>query len=190
MLRTLLPCALVVAACSNNPSTGPASLMSCTSSTPISSCNNGTTTAKSAWIEPTHVGYTVNGMPMNYLGWLLNYTTVTPGTECTNDLMAVTKIKIITTQVESATATRAMLMPEQVPIVSATPDQPPSVDVAVVSTSDQTALFTSGTLTIAADMVIDKNGNGEIDGSINASGSFSGGDIDITGDFYAHKCFL
>ncbi len=173
---------------------------------PISNCNNGTSTAKSAWVEPTHVGYTVNGMPMNYMGWLLNYATVTPGTECTNDLTAVTKIKIITTQVEGAT-TRAALMPEQVTIVSATPDQPPSVDVAVVSTNDQTALFTSGTLTITMDSTCSsndphscmpstpsnqnaKNIYGEIDGSINASGSYSGGDIDITGDFYAHKCFL
>ena len=157
---------------------------------PIANCNNGTVTAKSAWVEPTHVGYTVSGAATNYLGWLLRYASVTPGTECTNDLMAVTTIKIITTQIESATVTRAMLTPEMVTIVSAVPDQPPSVDVAVVTTGDATALFTNGQMMITADMVIDKNGNGEIDGSINASGSYSGGDIDLTGDFYAHKCFL
>ncbi len=190
MRRTLLACAVVVAACSSNPATGPGSLMSCTSGMPIASCTNGTVAAKSAWVEPTHVGYTVNGMAVNYLGWLLRYTSATPGTECTNDLQASTTIKIITTQVESTTVTRAMLMPEMVTIVSGTPDQPPSIDVAVVTTGDTTALFTNGSLSITADTTIDKNGNGEIDGSINASGSYSGGDIDVQGDFYAHKCFL
>jgi hypothetical protein len=206
MLRTLL-CALAVVACSNNPSTGPAQLESCTSTMPIATCTNGTVTAKSAWIETTHVGYTVNGMPMNYLGWLLRYTSATPGTECTNNITAATTIKIVTTQVESSTVTRAVFMPEQVTIVPQVPDQPPSIDVAIVSTSDTSAVFTSGSLSITTDKTcssndlnpgscaqsmsgVEKNLFGEIDGSINATGTYSGGDIALTGDFYAHKCFL
>ena len=137
MIRTLVLLA-AIAACTHNPATGPASLAA-----------NGNTTAKSAWMEPTHAGYMMNGMPVNYLGWLVRYTDATPGTECTDDLQAVTTIKIITTDVETPTHTRTDLVPGDIPIATQLPDTGITTTIAVVSTTDTTAIFSNGMVTIA-----------------------------------------
>jgi hypothetical protein len=180
MHRMLLPCALVVAAaCSNNPATGRASLMV-----------NNVDTAKSAWIEPTHAGYMINGAPVNYLGWLVRYSTSTPGTECTPDLTPIATIKIITTDVETSGHTTTDLMPAMLPVVQKLPDTDITVAIAVVSTTDATAAFTNGIITISSFTTIDKKGNGEVDGSITATGTGMGGQLTLNGDFFATKCFL
>jgi hypothetical protein len=184
MIRMLGVVALVAAACSNNPSTGPASLTA-----------NGNTTAKSAWMEPTHAGYTINGMPVNYLGWLVRYTDATPGTECTDNLQAVTTIKIITTDVETPSHTQTALVAGQIPVATQLPDTGITTTIAVVSTTDATASFSNGMVTITTFTPKGTKGfigntEGEADGSLDVFGTGAGGAIEVKGDFYAGMCFL
>jgi hypothetical protein len=181
MQRMLFVCAAALAAaCSNNPTTGHASLMV-----------NMVDSAKSAWIEPTHAGYMINGMPVNYLGWLIRYSTSTAGTECTPDLVPLATIKIITTDVETSSHTTTDLVPAMIPVVQKLPDTDITVSIAVISeTGDATAAFTNGIVTISNVTTIDKKGNGEVDGSLTATGTGVGGAITLNGDFFANKCFL
>ena len=181
MIRTLLPCVMVAAACSHNPPTGPASLQSCTGP----NGTNCTTTAKSAWIEPTHAGYMINGTATNYLGWLVQYTDATAGTECSDDLQPTTTIKIITTDVETSTHTETDLMPAQVPVVAQLPDTGITTEIAVVIVpSDVSAAFENGMISLTTTTATETDGSLDVFGGDSMNSS-----IELKGDFYAHKCF-
>lgn len=171
-MKRMVLCVALATACSSNPSTGAASLSV-----------NSTPSAKSAWIEPTHAGYTIMGTQTNFLGWQVRFTDASQGTECTTDLSAIANIKIITPDVETAMHTRADLPINMVPVIAKLPDNGVMTTIAVVSTKDNTALINNGIITIT------KVTATEVDGSIIASGQSATGSLDLQGEFFATKCF-